>query len=95
MMPSMTRCPSALGPAPADRLTGFGVLGQGPIVHGLANLKLFGLLAGFRGDGFVHVRGHFCRIDYPTSDFKRIRREDEVQGTGFEMGAKLAKVGGA
>jgi hypothetical protein len=65
---------------------------QGPVVHGLPDLKLLGLFAGLGGDGFVNVRCHPQKINHPPTDFKRIRREDWVEGTGFEKREKPAKV---
>ena len=41
-----------------DRLAGFRMLGEGVVIHALANLKLLGLLAGLGGDGLVDVSGH-------------------------------------
>ena len=77
-----------------DRLAGLRVLGKRLVFHGLAHLELFRLLPRLGGDGFVDIRCHSPKIKHLAPDFKKIRREDEVEGWGFEMGGKLSKVGG-
>ena len=64
-----------------------------PSFSNVPDSKGEGGVAWLRGDGLIDISCHFQKINHPPPDFKGIRREDEVEGTGFEIRAKLSKVG--